>query len=295
MSKWTLAKIPDQNGRTVIVTGASSGLGLIVASEFAEAGADVVMAVRDASKGRAAAADIRGRTRVHELDVADTRSIRQFAQSWVGPIDVLINNAGIMDVPLSRTHDGFESQFATNYLGPFLLTRLLLPHITDRVVTVTSQLHRMGKVHLDDLNTTRRKYDGAAAYNDSKLAAVLFSLELQRRLDAGVEVAGGPVRSILAHPGIASTNLARHAASGKITHALRFLFNSPQTGALSILYAATQDLPGNSYVGPRGPGGLKGHPAVGKAAPGGRDPLVAERLWLATEALLPPTNATAAA
>ena len=291
MSKWTLANMPDQAGRTVVVTGASSGLGLVVAREFAAAGATVVMAVRDVAKGRAAAAEIRGRTDVRELDVADLGSVRRFAQAWSGPIDVLINNAGIMEVPFALTDDGFESQFATNYLGPFELTRLLLPSITDRVVTVASQLHRMGKLRLDDLNAVDHKYKASAAYNDSKLADVLFSLELQRRLEAG----GSSVRSIVAHPGIASTNLSRHAASGKITHALRFLFNDPDTGALSILFAATQDLPGNAYVGPRGLGSMKGHPVLGNAAPAGRDTDTARQLWLATEALIPTTNSNAIA
>ncbi len=285
MSKWTLSDLPDQSGRTVIVTGASSGLGLIVARELAAAGASVVLAVRDVVKGREVAAQMSGRTEVRELDVCDISSVRRFAAAWSGPIDVLVNNAGIMEVPLARTADGFESQFATNYLGPFVLTGLLLPHITDRVVTVSSQLHRMGKIHLDDLNAADRPYKASTAYNDSKLAEVLFSLELQRRLDA----AGSPVRSIVAHPGIASTNLARHAASGKVTHALRFLFNDPATGALSILYAATQDVPGNAYIGPRGLASMKGHPAPGEAASAGRDTESAQRLWAATEAFLTAT------
>jgi len=286
MSKWKLSDLPDQSDRTVIVTGASSGLGQIVARELAAAGARVVLAVRDVDKGREVATQLPGRTEVRELDISDLGSVRRFAAGWSGPIDVLVNNAGIMEVPLARTADGFESQFATNYLGPFLLTGLLLPQITDRVVTVTSQLHRMGKVHLDDLNTADRPYKAAVAYEDSKLAEVLFSLELQRRLTT----AGSPVRSILAHPGIASTKLARHAASGKVTNALRVLFNDPATGALSILYAATQDVPGNSYIGPRGLASMKGHPALGKAASAGRDADTAQRLWAATETLLAATT-----
>lgn len=286
MSKWTVSDLSEQTGRTVIVTGASSGLGLIVARELAAAGARVVLAVRDVAKGREVAEQMAGQTEVRELDVADLGSVRRFAAGWSGPIDVLVNNAGIMEVPLARTADGLESQFATNYFGPFALTGLLLPLITDRVVTVTSQLHRMGKVHLDDLNITDRPYKAAVVYEDSKLAEVLFSLELQRRLDAS----GSPVRSVLAHPGIASTNLARHAASGKVTHALRFLFNDPATGALSILFAATQDVPGNSYIGPRGPASMKGHPAIGKAASVGRDADTARRLWVATETLLATTT-----
>jgi NAD(P)-dependent dehydrogenase (short-subunit alcohol dehydrogenase family) len=291
MSRWTPADMPDQTGRTVVVTGAGSGLGAVVAGELAAAGATVVLAVRDVAKGRAVAATMPGRTEVRELDVADLASVHRFATAWDGPLDVLINNAGIMEVPFARTADGIESQFATNYLGPFVLTGLLLPSITDRVVTVSSQLHRMGHLHLDDLNAAEDTYKASAAYNDSKLAGVLFSLELQRRLDAQAS----PVRSILAHPGIASTNLSRHAASGKVTHALRFLFNDPQTGALSILFGATEDLPGNSYVGPRGLGSMKGHPAVGRAAAAGRDAEAAQRLWAATEALLATTNPKATA
>ena len=290
MTKWTLSDLPDQTGRTVVVTGASSGLGLIVARALAGAGANVVLAVRDVAKGRAVAATITGHTEVRELDVADLESVRRFAAAWSEPIDVLVNNAGIMGVPFARTADGFESQFATNYLGPFVLTGLLLPHITDRVVTVSSQLHRMGKLHLDDLPSANRKYNSSAAYNDSKLADVLFARELQRRL----EQAGSSVRSVVAHPGIASTNLARHSTASRVTHALRVLFNDASTGALSILYAATQEVPGNSYVGPRGLGSLKGHPALGRPAAAGRDPEAAQRLWAATEETLT-TNPKAAA
>ena len=258
MSRWKLADLTDQSDRTVVITGASSGLGLIAARELAGAGARVVLAVRDVEKGRAVADGLPGRTEVRHLDVADLGSVARFAEAWRGPIAVLVNNAGIMAAPFTITPDGFESQFATNYLGPFALTQALLPHVTDRVVTVSSQLHRTGSVHLDDLGSVERPYDAAHAYADSKLAAVLFALELRRRL----EQAHSPVRSIVAHPGIASTTLARHSTAGRVTHALRFLFNDPAIGALSILYAATADLPGNAYVGPRGPGGLKGHPTV---------------------------------
>jgi len=282
MSRWNASDLPDMTGRTVVVTGASAGLGLVTATELARVGAAVVLAVRSVTKGEQAAAQIPGRTEVRELDVSDLASVRRFAAGWTGDIDVLINNAGIMEVPEARTADGFELQLATNYLGPFALTDLLLAHITDRVVSVSSQLHRMGNVHLDDLNTKNRPYKALDAYNDSKLDIILFSLELQGRLDA----AGSTVRSIVAHPGIASTNLAGHSGSGKVTNALRFLFNDAPTGALSLLYAATQDIPGNSYVGPRGLGSMKGHPALGKPAAAGRDPEVAKKLWDATVQLI---------
>lgn len=281
MAHWTAADLPDLNGRTVVVTGASRGLGLITARELVRVGARVVLAVRDPAKGAAAAASIRGQVEVRELDVADLGSVRRFAQGWSGDLDVLINNAGIMDVPLRLTADGFESQMATNYFGPFALTNLLLPNVTDRVVSVSSQLHRQGKVHLKDLTGQQRSYKSLDAYNDSKLAIVLFSTELQRRLSE----AGSSVRSLVAHPGIASTALAMHSRAGKVTNALRFLFNDPERGALALLFAATQDLPGNAYVGPSGLGGMRGYPAAGKASAAGLNSETARMLWDATAQL----------
>lgn len=281
MTKWTAGAMPAMDGRTVVITGASGGLGLVAAREMARAGAHVVLAVRNVTKGEQAAAGIAGSTEVRHLDVADLGSVRSFAAEWTADMDILINNAGIMEVPLARTGDGFESQMATNYFGPFVLTNLLLPHITDRIVSVSSQLHRMGKIHLDDLNFDNRQYRAVDAYNDSKLALVLFSLELQSRLTA----AGRPVRSMLAHPGIASTGLASHTGAGKVTRALRFLFNDSSTGALSILFAATQDIPGNSYVGPRGLASMKGHPRVGRPAKSGLDASTASKLWSQTAQL----------
>lgn len=281
MARWTAEQLPDMTGRTVIVTGGARGLGQVTARELARVGARVVLAVRDPDKAALVVAAMSGRVEVRQLDVADLGSVRHFAQNWSGDIQVLVNNAGIMNVPLARTADGFESQAATNYLGPFALTNLLLPHITDRVVTVSSQLHRQGKVHLQDVAGERRAYKAGNAYNDSKLAVVLFSTELQRRLTE----AGSPVRSLVAHPGIASTELATHSTAGRVTHALRLLFNDVERGALPILFAATQDLPGNAYVGPDGLAGIRGYPAVGRAAPAGLDPTTARQLWDATAQL----------
>ena len=290
MEQWTVADIPAQSGRLAVVTGGNSGIGFEAASALAGAGARVVLAVRREERGQVAAAEIakahpQALVEVMVLDLADLASVRRFTAAFLerhATLDLLINNAGVMALPYSRTADGFELQLATNYLGPFALTDLLLAHITDRVVSVSSQLHRMGNVHLDDLNTKNRPYKALDAYNDSKLDIILFSLELQGRLDA----AGSTVRSIVAHPGIASTNLAGHSGSGKVTNALRFLFNDAPTGALSLLYAATQDIPGNSYVGPRGLGSMKGHPALGEPAAAGRDPEVAKKLWDATVQLI---------
>jgi len=278
MPKWTSADLPRMDGRTVVVTGAGGGLGLITARELARAGARVIAAVRDPS--RAALAGLPGSVEVRRLDVADLRSVRAFAEAFDGPLDVLINNAGVMDIPAQRTADGFDLQTATNYLGPFVLTNLLLSRITDRVVSVSSQLHRRAHLDLGDLDWRARPYNPMQAYCDSKLAVVLFSLELQRRLAAS----GRPLRSVLAHPGIATTSLAAHSSANRVNR-LGFLLNDAEHGALPTLYAATQDVPGNAYVGPGGPGSIKGYPVVRQPGKAGRDAQVARQLWTATTAL----------
>jgi NAD(P)-dependent dehydrogenase (short-subunit alcohol dehydrogenase family) len=287
MTKWTSADMPDLSGKTVVVTGASSGIGLIAAREMAAAGAHVIPAVRDLAKGRrvaqqmSVAQQMRGIVDVRGLDVSDLASVRKFADAWTGPLDILVNNAGVMDIPLERTNDGLDRQTATNSFGPFLLTNLLLPHLTDRVVWVTSQLHRMGHLRIDDLNWETRPYNPTDAYSDSKLQVVLFSLELQRRLDAH----GSKVRSVLAHPGIATTSLAAHSSANAINR-LSFLLNDPEHGALPTLFAATQDVPGNAYVGPNGPLSIKGYPKVRKQGRAGLDPRSASTLWAAVSTLV---------
>ncbi|MDX6684746.1 MAG: hypothetical protein QOF86_874 [Baekduia sp.] len=284
-SKWTAADLPDLTGRTVVVTGASSGLGTITARELARAGARVILAVRDVAKGERVAETITGDREVRALDLADLSSVRAFAEGWTGNLDVLINNAGIMAVPQGKTVDGFESQFGTNHLGHFALTNLLLPHIADRVVTVSSGAHRIGKMHLDDLNWEQRKYDRWRVYGQSKLSNLLFTMELQRRLDA----AGSPVRALAAHPGYASTHLQSHTGS-RLNHVVmgignRVLAQSDAMGALPTLFAATQDLPGNTFVGPDGFAEQRGHPTIvgrSKAAQNAED---ARRLWERSEEL----------
>jgi NAD(P)-dependent dehydrogenase (short-subunit alcohol dehydrogenase family) len=274
MTRWTASDLPDLTGRTVLITGAGRGLGLIAARELARVGARVVLGVRDTGKAHRAIAGLPGEFDARELDVADLSSVRAFANSWSGDLDVLINNAGVMDIPAARTDDGLDLQTTTNYTGPFLLTNLLLDRITDRVVHVTSQLHRQGKIDLKDLDWRTREYHGMKAYEASKLALVLFSLELQRRLTA----AGSAVRSVLASPGIARTSLAAHSRSNVINR-LRFLTNDPEIGALSLLYAATEDVPGNAYIGADGLGGLRGHPALRRQGKAGLDQAMAGRLW----------------
>jgi NAD(P)-dependent dehydrogenase (short-subunit alcohol dehydrogenase family) len=284
-SKWTAADLPDLTGRTVVVTGASSGLGTITARELARAGARVILAVRDVAKGERVAEAITGDREVRALDLADLSSVRAFAEAWTGDLDILINNAGIMAVPQGTTVDGFELQFGTNHLGHFALTNLLLPHITDRVVTVSSGAHRIGKLHLDDLNWEQRKYDRWRVYGQTKLANLLFTMELQRRLDA----ADSPVRALAAHPGYASTHLQSHTAS-RLNHVVmsignRVIAQSDAMGALPTLFAATQELPGNAFVGPDGFAEQRGHPTVVGRSKAARNAEDARLLWERSEEL----------
>jgi NAD(P)-dependent dehydrogenase (short-subunit alcohol dehydrogenase family) len=281
-SRWTAADIPSQTGRTAVVTGANSGLGLATARELARAGASVVLAVRNLERGAQAAESIEGDVTVRQLHLADLASVRAFADGWTGDLDVLVNNAGIMMVPAGSTADGFELQFGTNHLGHFALTNLLLPHITDRVVTVSSGLHRSGVIDLDDLNWQRRAYNATGAYGQSKLANLLFTLELQRRLTA----AGSPVRALAAHPGYSATNLqgrtGNRVADGGMRLANLVIAQSDARGALPTLAAATRDLPGGSYLGPDGFQEMRGYPVlVGRSAAAG-DPELARRLWEAS-------------
>jgi NAD(P)-dependent dehydrogenase (short-subunit alcohol dehydrogenase family) len=208
MSGWTAADLPSFAGRTVIVTGANSGLGLVTARELARVGAKTILAVRNTAKGTEAAATMTGDVEVRKLDLQDLASVRTFADG-VEAVDVLINNAGIMAVPYAQTVDGFESQIGTNHLGHFALTNLLLPRITDRVVTVSSQMNLLGYVSLKDLNWKSRPYSAWFAYGQSKLANLLFTKELQRRLDA----AGSTVKAHAAHPGYSATELQSRSSA----------------------------------------------------------------------------------
>ena len=282
MTGWTAADLPSFAGRTVIVTGANSGLGLVTARELARVGAKTILAVRNKAKGDEAAASMTGDVEVRSLDLQDLASVRAFAHG-VDSVDVLVNNAGIMAVPYAQTVDGFESQIGTNHLGHFALTNLLLPKITERVVTVSSQLHLFGWVSLKDLNWKSRPYSAWLAYGQSKLANLLFTSELQRRLDA----AGSQVKAHAAHPGYSATNLQGHSGN-KVGDTLMSFGNKLATdadfGARQTLYAVSQDLPGDSFIGPRyamrGPTG-----PTPMRSPLARDATKAAGLWELSEQL----------
>jgi NAD(P)-dependent dehydrogenase (short-subunit alcohol dehydrogenase family) len=294
--KWTAADIPDQTGRRAIVTGANSGLGLETARELARAGADVVLACRNVAKGEEAAASIQGdaagaSVEVRALDLGDLSSVRAFAKGFGnGPLDLLVNNAGIMAPPRGETVDGFETQIGTNHLGHFALTGLLLPALraaeAPRVVTVSSQAHRTGLIRFSDLQSVRG-YSRWMAYGQSKLANLLFALELQRRAERN----GLSLKSTAAHPGWSATHLQTTGPSVFYERAFMAVVNrvyaqSAAMGALPTLYAATvEDLPGGSFIGPDGMGEGRGYPKVVRGTSMARDPEVARRLWEVSEEL----------
>lgn len=300
--RWTAADMPDLTGRTAIVTGGNSGLGLETVREIARHGGLVTMAVRDEAKGTAAAeavlAGVSGASiEVRRLDLADLASVREFAAAWSEAhpdgLDLLVNNAGIMAIPRQLTVDGFERQLGTNHLGHFALTGLLLPALVarprSRVVTVSSQAHRMGRMDFDDLMGARR-YRTWGAYGQSKLANLLFTAELQRRLD----LAAVPTLAMAAHPGFAHTNLQsvgpamRGSSLGGRMSAMStsLLGQSAAMGALPTLFAATAPgLPGNSYVGPDGFLEQRGQPRLVDRSKAAKSRPDAVRLWEVSEVL----------
>ncbi len=279
-------EVVDQTGRTFVITGANSGIGRAAAAAIASRGARVVLAVRDERKGRDAAASMSGDVEVRPLDLADLASVRAFAQDLAEPVDVLINNAGVMVPPLTRTADGFELQFGTNHLGHFALTNALLPRIRDRVVTVASSGHRAGTIRFDDLQWERRRYRAFRAYGQSKLANLLFTSQLQRLLLRE----GSDVRALAAHPGLATTSLLRPGAVGPVNFLMntrlgRRVGQSEADGARPTIAAAVADIPGDSYVGPGGFLEGSGPPALVGRSRRARDTDVAERLWTVSETL----------
>jgi NAD(P)-dependent dehydrogenase (short-subunit alcohol dehydrogenase family) len=292
---WTADRIPDQSGRTAIVTGANSGLGLVTARELARAGARVVLACRNTEKGERALSDceasaIGAEVELEQLDLASLDSVRAFAERFRAGhegLDLLINNAGVMAPPRRHTADGFELQFGTNHLGHFALTGLLIGALEGRddarVVTLTSNAHRFGRIAFDNLGGDRH-YFRWRAYGQSKLANLLFALELDRRLRA----AGSTVKSLAAHPGYAATNLqfagppAVDAAVMRVLN--RLVAQDEEMGALPSLYAATEPgLEGGTFVGPDGFLEQGGHPKRVSPNSAARDAEVARRLWEVSE------------
>lgn len=297
---WHPSQIPALSGKTIIVTGANSGIGLCAAEELAVRGAEVILACRSQEKGRAALARIRARhagaqVALEPLDLSSLASVRAFAESVREKhprIDVLVNNAGVMALPFSKTADGFEMQVGTNHLGHFALTALLWPSLVAaegaRVVTVASVAHHFGKVRLDDL-CWEKGYSRWPAYAQSKLCNLLFAKELARR----VERARLGVTSVACHPGYASTNLQAKSAQIRGSSLEETLMNVGNTtlaqsaawGSMPTLYAATHEVTAGAYIGPSGPLGLVGVPAVARTSARANDPETAARLWALSEEL----------
>ncbi|WP_330463769.1 SDR family NAD(P)-dependent oxidoreductase [Micromonospora zamorensis] len=289
--KWTEQQIPRQDGRVAVVTGANTGLGFETARLLAERGASVVLAVRDTEKGKLAAARINGDVSVRELDLTSLESVRAAAAGLRAAhprIDLLINNAGVMYTPKQTTRDGFEMQFGTNHLGHFALTGLLLdlllPVPGSRVVTVSSTGHRIrAAIHFDDLQW-ERSYGRAAAYGQSKLANLMFTYELQRRL-----AAHGTTVAVAAHPGVSNTELTRNTPSvvrRPVTWLAPVITQPATAGALPTLRAATDpSVLGGQYYGPDGLGEVRGHPRLVTSSPESYDVTVQQRLWAVSEDL----------
>ena len=296
-TRWTADDIPSQVGRTFIVTGANSGLGYATTRELARHGAHVIITARDRTKGERAIEELRTRQpdvslELRDLDLSDLESVKAFAQGIIAdgvPVDVLINNAGIMMPPRSLTRQGFELQFGTNHLGHFALTGLLLDRLRagrdSRVVTVSSTAHKSGSIHSDDL-TGERRYARWAFYAQSKFANTVFGLELDRRLRA----AGMPVKSILAHPGYSATNLQTTGPTGLLKLMMRvgnrYLAQDVEIGVLSQLYAATDPkAKAGQFVGPDGRAEASGYPTIVQPITRARDAETAQRLWQISEEL----------
>jgi NAD(P)-dependent dehydrogenase (short-subunit alcohol dehydrogenase family) len=301
MSGWGAADIPDQSGRTVLVTGANSGLGLRTAIMLAGRGARVLMACRDLRRGRAALEQVRSvaggaDATLVQLDLADLASVRQAAGEvrtiTADRLDLLVNNAGVMASPPRRTTDGFELQMGTNHLGHAALTWLLAPALASgaRVVTLSSLAHRGGGLDLQDLGFERRRYNPVSAYSASKLANLLFTLELDRRARA----AGRELVAVAAHPGFTDTelvaNTTRMHLPGLFAPAVKWITKLAAQGVaggtLPQLYAATAaDVRGGEYFGPTGLGETRGAPGRATMSPAARNEHTARQLWERTAQL----------
>jgi NAD(P)-dependent dehydrogenase (short-subunit alcohol dehydrogenase family) len=289
--RWTADQIPDLGGKTAIVTGANSGIGYQTAKGLARNGARTILACRNRARGERALSALleafpHALAELMVLDLADLGAVRRFAEAYRqenGRLDILINNAGVMMSPQRRRVDGFKPHFGVNHLGHFALTGSLIDLIVGtagaRVVTVSSVMHLFGRIDLENLNA-ERSYSRIGAYSASKLANLLFSYELQRRLEA----AGADAISVAAHPGWVATGLLKEAAA---LHTFNRLSAQPaRMGALPVLYAATDPaVQGGEFYGPRGLGGIRGYPHKARSSQRSRDRELAARLWAASERL----------
>lgn len=290
--KWDSGDIPDQKNRVAIVTGSSSGIGYETARVLANKKATVIIAARNLQKGKAAADNIKtgnseADIRVMELDLANLASVRRFAEKFkqqFNRLDLLINNAGVMMPPYSKTADGFELQFGTNHLGHFALTAHLIDLIMDtndsRVVNVSSGGHTYGKLDFSDLNWEKRSYKKTRAYGDSKIANLFFTYELQRKLDHS----DSKTIAVASHPGWTATELQRHA--GVFNFLNRFVAQDISIGALPTLYAAIgPDVKGSDYYGPSGWREMRGYPKKVESNKPSHDEANAKKLWKVSEEL----------
>ncbi|GAA1707078.1 MULTISPECIES: SDR family NAD(P)-dependent oxidoreductase [Dietzia] len=275
---WTVDALPDLTGTTVMVTGGTSGIGLEAARELAGRGAHVVLPSLTRAEGEAAASEIGGSTEVRQLDLGDLDAVRGFAASCTEPIDILLDNAGLMSKTRRETTDGFELHLGVNVLGPFLLTELLLPLLRERVVITASMAHAKGRIGFEDPHFRTRRYSMAAAYAQSKLACMLWGLDLQNRLTA----AGSTVDVQLAHPGFAATSILDPTPFPPVNAVLKLLGRrivpTAADGARPLLYAATEDLPAASYIGPTGFSQILGAPGPCDRSDRARDTDLARRL-----------------
>ncbi|MBL3658396.1 oxidoreductase [Fulvivirga sediminis] len=288
--KWTHADIPDQSGKVVIITGATSGLGKEASRVLAEKGATVIMAIRNTEKGEKVAHEIRkehskAKLEIKELDLASLKSVEKFSKEFIEQYDqlhILINNAGVMMCPYSKTADGFEIQMGTNHLGHFALTRRLMAPLKhaegSRVVSTSSLGHRMGDINFDDINWEKRKYNTAKAYGDSKLANLYFTYEASRKFSNDPSAP----KMVAAHPGVTATDLGRHVKFAEIFNAI--IAQSVQKGTLPTLRAATDpSVQSGEYFGPRSLFETRGHPKKVDSNELSKNTEKAQKLWEMSE------------
>ena len=281
-TRWSVGRLGNLDGKRIIVTGATNGVGLATARSLARAGAQVILAVRNLDLGAQRAAEMGGDTSVVKLDLADQSSVRAFPELFDGDVDILINNAGVVAQHRTDTVDGFETTMATNFLGPFALTNLLFPRVRSQIINVGSDAHRTATIAFDDPHLRSSKWSAFPAYGRSKLAVMLWGLELDRRLRA----AGSPVHTYLTHPGWVASNLSNvsdervMAAFHKVVRAsATVLANDIDAGAAPTLYCITEPIPPGSYVGIDSRFGLKGGPTLSGRAAVACDYADAARLW----------------